>query len=442
MPNTLSLKENDRQILREIIQKSEKGQILIAVITSIFQFIWFTCDFFFMVDYIFFFFFWHLSITLLTLTLVITRTKTGLKGHVINFIAMCMMASLCLCAVVLCPPEWLDVFVFGAVILLFGIGAVCIWRLKYSILLVAATLLYNFTLYLIFGNLSFSDYLLKCFLPILAAGLGGILVLRMRLKGLIKEMEMSRKLKKAKIDLEIQKNKLKSELDFLIYSISHDLRSPILSVKGLLMLINDYEKLNSEQSAYLKMADGSIERLDQTIFDILDYADNARKEVKSESFNIREMVQEIFDDLKFLQKTPISFYIEIEGSDFIKADRKRLKTIIKNLASNAVKYSRKDLKDSFVKFKLWQDAYNLEFQVEDNGTGIPEVQQEKIFEMFYRYATDISGSGLGLFIVKEVLAKIDGSIALDSEPGKGSKFKVAVPLDLKIDSQSMIMATV
>jgi signal transduction histidine kinase len=189
------------------------------------------------------------------------------------------------------------------------------------------------------------------------------------------------------------------------------------------------------------MAEASVERLDQTIFDILDYADNARKEVKSESFNIREMVQEIFDDLKFLQKTPISFYIEIEGSNFVRADRKRLKTIIKNLASNAVKYARKDLKDSYVKFKLWQDAYNLEFQVEDNGTGIPVEQQEKIFEMFYRYATDISGSGLGLFIVKEVLAKIDGSIALESEPANGSKFKVAVPLDLKIDSQSMIMAT-
>jgi signal transduction histidine kinase len=80
--------------------------------------------------------------------------------------------------------------------------------------------------------------------------------------------------------------------------------------------------------------------------------------------------------------------------------------------------------------------------VEDNNRGIPETHQQNFFDMFYRYNTVIRGSGLGLFIVKEVLAKIDGSIALESEPGEGSKFKDAVPLDLKIDYQSVIMATV
>lgn len=121
--------------------------------------------------------------------------------------------------------------------------------------------------------------------------------------------------------------------------------------------------------------------------------------------------------------------------------KKRIKVITKKLASNAVKYCRKDSKDSFVRFKLKENPNNIEFSVEDNNSGIPETLQQKFFEMFYRYATDISGSGLGLFIVKEVLAKIGGSIALESEPAKGSKFKVAVPLDLKIVSQNMIMAT-
>ncbi len=438
MPNTTSATLNKNAVFKEIIQNSEKGQILIAATTCVSQFMWFACDYIFIVDYILLFFFWHLSIMLLTLLLLFTRQKTGMKGHNINFIAMCMMSSLCLFAVTVCPSERLDIFVFGSVILHFGIGAVCIWPLRYSVFFLTLSLAYNFICYLILGSIPFTDYFLRAILPIAAAGSFGILVLNMRLKGFFKEMEMNRILKKLKIDLENQKNKLRAELDFLIYSISHDLRSPILSVKGLLMLIKDYEKLSPENSSYIKMADSSVDRLDQTIFDILDFADNARFTVNYEQFNIRAMVQEIFVDLKFLTKVPISFFIEIEGSDIIYGDRKRLKTVIKNLASNAVKYCRKDAENPFVKFSLCSNSDKIEFSVEDNGSGIPAEYQQKIFEMFYRYATQISGSGLGLFIVKEVLTKIGGNIVLESEPGIGSKFSVSVPSSLLVLSENKL----
>jgi signal transduction histidine kinase len=438
MPHAISATMNKPAILKEIIQNGEKGQIFVAATTSVFQFIWFACDFVFMVDYILFFFFWHLITMLIPLSLLATRKKTGIKVHNINFIAMCLMSSLCLCAVTLCPSERLDVFVFGAVILLFGVGAVCIWPMYYSLLFVAVSIAYNFTLYLIVGSIPLSDYILRALLPISAAGIVGVLVFRMRLRGMTREMEMNIMLKMAKIDLENQKNKLKAELDFLIYSISHDLRSPILSVKGLLMIIKDYEKLTPEHSNYVKMADSSVDRLDQTIFDILDFADNARFKVNEAHFDIREMVQEIFDDLKFLTKVPISFFIEIEGSDLIFGDRKRLKTVIKNLASNAVKYCRKDAENPFVKFSLCRNSDKIEFSVEDNGSGIPASHQQKVFEMFYRYATDTNGSGLGLFIVNEVLTKIGGSISLESEPGRGSKFSVSVPISLPVLSENKL----
>jgi signal transduction histidine kinase len=193
------------------------------------------------------------------------------------------------------------------------------------------------------------------------------------------------------------------------------------------MLIKDFEKLNPESNSYLQMAEGSVDRLDQNIYDILDFANNAKIELKFESFDIRKMVQEIFNDLKFLTKLPINFQIEIEGSEMVYGDKKRLKTIIKNLASNAVKYSRIDAADAFIKFKMRQDNYQIEFQVEDNGIGIPTEQHQKIFDMFYRYANDNNGSGLGLFIVKEALAKIGGKIYVESELGIGSAFSVIIP---------------
>jgi len=204
------------------------------------------------------------------------------------------------------------------------------------------------------------------------------------------------------------------------------LRSPILSVKGLLSLISDFEKLTPELQSYLKMADSSVERLDQTIFDMLDLANNARTDLKPVQFNIREMVQQIFDDLKFLSKTPVNFIIEIEGSDYINGDLKRIKTIIKNLASNAVKYRKKDDLNAYVKFSLKNEEVSIKFEVSDNGIGIPVQEQEKIFEMFYRYASENNGSGLGLFIVKEVLQKLGGTIEIESELGTGSVFRVNV----------------
>jgi signal transduction histidine kinase len=92
-----------------------------------------------------------------------------------------------------------------------------------------------------------------------------------------------------------------------------------------------------------------------------------------------------------------------------------------------VKYSRKEVKDSFVKFKLQEDSNNIVFEIADNGRGIPKQEQEKIYQMFYRATTDSTGSGLGLFIVKEVLSKIGGTIELESDENKGSVFKVTVP---------------
>jgi signal transduction histidine kinase len=293
--------------------------------------------------------------------------------------------------------------------------------------LVIFSVILDITFYLTVGYLSFSDFIFHNVFPSAIAIFVGAFLLNSRVVNLLKKERIKLSMEQTEKELRLMNEKTRAELEFLIYSISHDLRSPILSVKGLLMLIKDFEKLNPESNNYLQMAEGSVDRLDQNIYDILDFADNAKIELKSESFDMREMVQEIFNDLKFLTKFPINFQIEIEGSEMVYGDKKRLKTIIKNLASNAVKYSRIDAADAFIKFKMRQDNDQIEFQVEDNGIGIPTEQHQKIFDMFYRYANDNNGSGLGLFIVKEALAKIGGKIYVESELGIGSTFSVIIP---------------
>lgn len=440
MLRDISPEYKELDILNEIRKNSEKNQIGAAITAAVGQTMWYAVDYYILPSNKFFYLIWHLMVMILPLTAVLFRKRLGLDGSICHFIAVIGMASIAPYTANLCDAENLFIFVTGCSIVFIGSGVLGIWSFWWSLyfllVFLGALLLGN----LLIGKHDPFTFFFYLFGPVALSGSIGLIILSSRIKILMREFVMSKILEKSKDDLAKNKEKIKSELDFLIYSISHDLRSPILSVKGLLMLIRDYEKLNPSNKDMLDMAESSIDRLDRTIYDMLDYADNAGFSSAKEKFNIGALVKEIFEDLRFMSKNEVDFQIEIEGSDMVFSDKKRIKTIIKNLASNAVKYSRKDIKDPFVRFSMQHTADGIEFQLTDNGSGIPKEQQDKIFEMFYRYATDISGSGLGLFIVKEVLSKLGGTISLDSEPAKGSVFMVSLPHIEKSNYQSELMA--
>lgn len=219
---------------------------------------------------------------------------------------------------------------------------------------------------------------------------------------------------------------MSSELDNFVYSVSHDLRSPLLSVKGILTLLFDSGKIDKSAEQYLRMAESSIDRLDKTIQDILEYSRNSRLDVKTEWFDLSEVVKQIFDDIQFISETPIRFEINIEGDSRIFSDKTRVATIIKNLVSNAAKYRKLNIDNCYVAFHMWRTDNELHFKVSDNGIGIPKDQQEQVFNMFYRLSTDRQGTGLGLFIVQEIISKLGGSIQLESEVNKGTAIQVSI----------------
>jgi signal transduction histidine kinase len=416
-----------KKAFREITGGHDQQHITSAISAAAAQFAWYAIYFVYLPEYRLLLFIWQFIILLLPILVCVNRKKLRLNSAQCNLFSTLLIATLAWCLINICPAEIRIVVFLGVSMLFLGPGFLSYWPMKYYFYVVILSIILNIVYFVTLGKLSFQEYLFNNIFPSTIVVMIGAFVLNSRMVNMLKKERIRWSLEQSELELSMLNQKTKTELEFLIYSISHDLRSPILSVKGLLMLIRDFEKLNPEQKSYLTMAEGSVERLDQTIFDMLDFANNARIDLKSESFDIREMVQEIFDDLKFMAKVPIHFQIEVEGSEIIRADRKRLKTIIKNLASNAVKYSRTDASDAFVKFRMRQDKDKIEFEISDNGIGIPSEQQEKIFEMFYRYAPDTNGSGLGLFIVKEVLGKIGGTIELESQENKGSIFRVSVP---------------
>jgi PAS domain S-box-containing protein len=222
--------------------------------------------------------------------------------------------------------------------------------------------------------------------------------------------------------------KINTELDNFVYSVSHDLRTPLLSIQGILNLIFKTSVLEDKTQNYLKMAEKSVLRLDETIREILDYSRNSRLELDISSINIRKMVNEIFEDIKFINSENLNFSITIEGDDFILSDKIRINNLLKNIIGNSVKYRQSNKIDSFVHFYLKREENSTKFVVVDNGEGIGEDKIENVFEMFYRGSKKSVGSGLGLYLCKEIVNKLNGKIELKSKLNIGTTVTVILPI--------------
>lgn len=220
--------------------------------------------------------------------------------------------------------------------------------------------------------------------------------------------------------------KINAELDNFVYSVSHDLRSPLLAVKGLVQLIETRQKEKQAVFRYIRMIAQSADRMDDTIKEILDYSRNSRLELDIREIRFEEMARQIFNDVKHISQSPVSFDIAIKQDSPFYSDIYRVGTLFKNLISNAVKYKRKDATDAYLRISVLANVNEALIRFEDNGEGIDPQHHDRIFDMFYRASTTAPGTGLGLYICKEIVNNINGSIKLESIPGKGSVFTVMI----------------
>jgi PAS domain S-box-containing protein len=224
-------------------------------------------------------------------------------------------------------------------------------------------------------------------------------------------------------------NKTNSELDRFVYSTSHDLRAPLKSMLGLIGIVKEREESsNIDQIKRLEMLNKSVVRLDAFIGDILNYSRNTRVDVVKEEIDFGEMIQEIRSNHKFIEgANELKLQVEIRQTEKFISDKRRINVILNNLISNAIKYKDGNKEASFVTTLIECDSENGIITIEDNGIGIAEDKQEKVFEMFYRGTKLSTGSGLGMYIVKETLEKLGGGITLKSELNIGTKFIIQIP---------------
>jgi signal transduction histidine kinase len=227
--------------------------------------------------------------------------------------------------------------------------------------------------------------------------------------------------------------KINRELDSFVYSVSHNLRAPLMSVLGLLNLakMNDTRE---EMNQYFEMMEHSIQKLDNTLKEILDYSRNARKDIEIKQINIREIIDDSIERLQYMEGSGnVAKTTNIKEESPLFSDAYRLQVIFNNLLSNSIKYRDSKKAGSFVNFDIHIDKSFLTIRVQDNGIGVAEDFLPKIFNMFYRATEKSEGAGLGLYIVSETVQKLEGNISVQSEHGVGTTFEIQIPNKIPAD---------
>jgi hypothetical protein len=246
----------------------------------------------------------------------------------------------------------------------------------------------------------------------------------------IREAAVRRERKKAEEDLRSTLEELKRrnyELDNFVYKVSHDLRSPLCSIMGLVSLAESEDDIQTLKQ-YMSLIDNRIQKLDHFIQNILNHSKMLSSAPLITEINLSNIVQECLDELKFLPEADrVQVAIDTSGNTPVFNDELRVSIILKNIVSNAIKYINPDLEVNTIRVAVHSTPEQVSLVVEDNGIGIEEQHLKKIFNMFFRASSKSDGSGLGLYIVKQTIERIGGTITVESNFGQWTRFTITFP---------------
>ncbi|MFN0200646.1 MAG: sensor histidine kinase [Bacteroidia bacterium] len=223
--------------------------------------------------------------------------------------------------------------------------------------------------------------------------------------------------------------RLNEELDNFVYKTSHDLRSPLTSCMGLIDIARNSKDID-EIHRYLAFQQKSLEKMDKFINDILYYSRNQRLDISNEKVSFSETYEDVIEQIKFLKGSErMDFRFTQKTERLCYTDSLRMQMVIKNIVSNAIYYQDMAKEKPYLHLTIDFDEVNklwlLSFA--DNGQGISAAILPRIFDMFYRGNTQAEGSGVGLYIVKQVIHKLNGEVTCTSEYGLGSTFSLYFP---------------
>lgn len=218
-----------------------------------------------------------------------------------------------------------------------------------------------------------------------------------------------------------------AELDKFTYSVTHDIRGPVVSMLSALQLINGMDDI-SEIKELVGMMERSAEKVKELINNIHSYHHLKRGSLNIQEIQFHELLKGLIPLHQVdanINKVLITTHIVQE--DAFSSDLTLLQLVFNNLLTNAIKYHRKEEMDRVVNVDIQVAEGAANIVVEDNGIGIDPLYTEKIFDMFFRATKQNIGSGFGLYNVKDALKKLNGTILVESIVEKGTKFIINIP---------------
>ncbi len=232
-----------------------------------------------------------------------------------------------------------------------------------------------------------------------------------------------------------QQEKLISDHETLLDTISHDIKTPLTSLVLAIELFKDVSPEDSKEfHELLAVVENAIKKMQTIIHDLTDTREQQHKyKAEEELLNFEHILEDVRLALTdSIRESGALIKVEINASEIV-FSRRKLRSIVYNLAGNAIKFTSPERKPEIFISTYFEDNWMV-ISVRDNGVGIEADKQEAIFSKYFRVENKIEGSGIGLYLVKEIVHNSGGKILLESKPGEGSEFKVYLKAEPPITS--------
>lgn len=275
---------------------------------------------------------------------------------------------------------------------------------------------------------------------IVGLGLLAILSAAILVVYILRDIRRERRDRNRILEAKAETERIMQQRERLLLTITHDIKAPAASIAGFIDLLSEYVD-RPKAVGYLQSIAGSSKHLLQLVSALLDYhqLESGKAELHEVSFAPASLVRECTDGMQpqaMAKHLCLTADIRVEDTMMCRSDAFRIKQVINNLVSNAIKYTDK----GEVTVTVVVTNARLTISVEDTGCGMTPEEQQRVFLAFTRLpgAQGKEGVGLGLSITREIVQMLGGTINVSSRKGSGSKFKVVIPVEVLANSTPVI----